>query len=207
MDLRCSALLLFTLAASAQTTPPDLVDLATLGAGLHFDIRYASSNNFMGKPMYSSARAFLERPAADALLRAAASLREQGFGLLIYDAYRPWQVTKMFWDATPPRLHAFVANPAKGSKHNRGCAVDLGLYDLRTNEPISMPSDYDEMTPRAHPGYHGGTDSERAHRDTLRHAMAAEGFSVNPAEWWHFDYKDWPRYPILNIPFEQIGGN
>ena len=125
--------------------------------------------------------------------------------MLIYDAYRPWYVTKMFWDATPARLHTFVANPAKGSKHNRGCAVDLGLYDLRTNEPISMPSGYDEMTLRAHPGYGGGAALERAHRDALRKAMEAEGFTVDRGEWWHYDYKAWRQYPILNIPFERVG--
>jgi len=204
-ELRAEALRATPPAENRQLRPPDLVDLATLRADFHFDIRYATANNFMGSAMYSETRAFLQRPAADALLRAAASLRTQGFGLLIYDAYRPWYVTKMFWDATPARLHTFVANPAKGSKHNRGCAVDLGLYDLRTNEPISMPSGYDEMTLRAHPGYGGGAALERAHRDALRKAMEAEGFTVDRGEWWHYDYKAWRQYPILNIPFERVG--
>lgn len=182
---------------------PDLVDLATLGGGIHFDIRYATRNNFLGEPLYSEARAFLERPAAEALLRAAENLKGQGYGLLIHDAYRPWYVTKMFWDGTPKRLHGFVADPKKGSKHNRGCAVDLSLYDLRSEKPVVMPSGYDEMTERAFPDYPGGTNEQRALRGKLRKAMETEGFSVDKSEWWHYDYKDWPRYPILNIRFEE----
>ncbi len=154
--------------------------------------------------MYTEARAFLQRPAAAALLRAGETLRASGYGLLIHDAYRPWYVTKMFWEATPERLHGFVANPAKGSKHNRGCAVDLSLYSLASGKPVAMPSGYDEMTPRAFPSYSGGTAEEREHREILRRAMWTEGFMVDKGEWWHFDYRDWPRYPILNITFAEI---
>jgi D-alanyl-D-alanine dipeptidase len=200
-----------------QASPPkehgkfrksDLVDLAALsstaGASFQFEIRYATPNNFLGVPVYSEARAFLERPAAEALLAAASDLKEHGYGLLIYDGYRPWYVTKIFWDATPRRLHRFVANPAKGSKHNRGCAVDLTLYDLKTGVPIEMPSGYDEMTVRAHPDYTGGSPAARANRAKLRAAMEAHGFTVDPGEWWHYDFSRWREYPILNIPFESL---
>jgi D-alanyl-D-alanine dipeptidase len=183
---------------------PELVDLATLGAGIHFDIRYATANNFLGSPLYSEARAFLERPAAEALLAAAKELGAKGFGLLIHDAYRPWYVTRMFWDATPASLHTFLSDPAKGSKHNRGCAVDLSLYELRSGNAVEMPSGYDEMTPRAHPNYRGGTTQERSQRDLLRKSMETAGFRVDPGEWWHFDYRDWRKYPILNLRFDQI---
>ena len=187
---------------------PELVDLAAApsaaGANLHFEIRYATANNFLGVPVYSEARAFLERPAADALFAVARDVKQSGYGLLVYDAYRPWYVTKMFWDATPPRLHTFVANPAKGSKHNRGCAVDLTLYDLKTGVPIEMPSGYDEMTVRAHPDYTGGSTTARADRARLRSAMESHGFTVDPGEWWHYDYSQWREYPILNIPFESL---
>lgn len=203
-QLRAEALAAKPPAESGNFRKPELVDLATLDGGIHFDIRYATSNNFLGEPLYSEARAFLQRPAADALLRAAATLRAQGYGLLIHDAYRPWYVTKMFWDATPRRLHGFVANPKKGSKHNRGCAVDLSLYYLNSGQPVTMPSGYDEMTPRAFPSYGGGTGEERARRDLLRKAMEAEGFTVDKGEWWHFDFRDWPQYPILNVGFEEI---
>jgi CubicO group peptidase (beta-lactamase class C family)/D-alanyl-D-alanine dipeptidase len=178
---------------------PDLVELALLDPAIKLDIRYATTNNFMRSPFYSQARAFLERPAALALVRAHTKLKSKGYGLLIHDAYRPWYVTKMFWDGTPPDKHVFVADPQQGSRHNRGCAVDLTLYDLKTGKPGEMPSQYDEMSTRAYPDYPGGTSRARWHRDVLRRAMEGEGFTVYDAEWWHFDYKDWPKYPILNV--------
>lgn len=183
---------------------PDLVDLATLDPKIKLDIRYATSNNFMSSPMYSSARAFMQRPAAEAVLRAHRALMAQGYGLLIHDAYRPWYVTWMFWQATDPRYHTFVANPATGSKHNRGCAVDLTMYDLATGLPVGMPSTYDEFSDRAHPDYAGGTPQQTALRELLRHTMEAEGFTVDPGEWWHFDYHDWAKYPVMNVTFEQV---
>src|SRR5690606_8952477 len=114
---------------------------------------------------------------------------------------RPWFVTWMFWKATPPHLRDFVANPADGSRHNRGAAVDLTLTDLATGKPVPMPSGYDEFTERAHPDYTGGTPEERRNRDLLRQVMTANGFQVFPNEWWHFDYHDWRSYPILNLRF------
>jgi zinc D-Ala-D-Ala dipeptidase len=183
---------------------PDLVELATLDPAIHLDIRYASSNNFLSTPVYTQARAFMQRPAAEALLRALHKLQPLGYGLLIHDAYRPWFVTKIFWDATPPAGKIFVADPQKGSKHNRGCAVDLTLYDLATGHAIEMPGLYDEMSPRSFPNFPGGTSLQRWHRDLLRRVMESEGFTVNEDEWWHFDYKDWKQYGILNVPFEKI---
>jgi D-alanyl-D-alanine dipeptidase len=183
---------------------PDLVELITLDPAIHLDIRYAHSNNFLSTPIYSQARAFMQRPAAEALVRVLRKLQPLGYGILIHDAYRPWYVTKLFWDATPPEDHIFVADPAKGSRHNRGCAVDLTLYDLATGQPIEMPGLYDEMSPRSFPTFPGGTSLQRWHRDLLRRAMESEGFTVNEDEWWHFDYKDWIHYPILNVPFEDL---
>src|SRR5690348_7463742 len=128
LTLGCAVLLL----VSCQSGPPreqgefkapDLVELITLDPSLHLDVRYATTNNFMHRPMYRQARAFLQRPAAEALMRAHQSLKAQGYGLLIFDGYRPWSVTKAFWDAATPEQRAieFVANPQKGSRHNRGC--------------------------------------------------------------------------------------
>ena len=185
---------------------PELVELVKLDPTFKLDIRYATNNNFLGRPVYKEARAFLQRPAAEALVRVQRNLRKQGFGLLIFDGYRPWAVTKDFWDSTPPSKHNFVANPAKGSKHNRGCAVDLSLYELSTGQEVEMPSAYDEMTERAYPTYDGGQQESRRLRDVLRAAMEAEGFVVNEYEWWHFDFKDWQKYPILNLSFAQLGG-
>lgn len=184
---------------------PELVELIKLDKTIRLDIRYASSNNFLGKPVYTQARAFLQRPAAEALVRANKSLRKQGYGLLIHDGYRPWSVTKLFWDATPEDKKQFVADPSQGSKHNRGCAVDLSIFDIRSGKVVEMPSGYDEMTERSHINYTGGTDESRRLRDMLRAAMEAEGFAVYEPEWWHYDYKDWKEYPILNTGFAEIG--
>jgi D-alanyl-D-alanine dipeptidase len=185
--------------------PADLVELVKLDPTIKLEIRYATTNNFLGAKFYDEARAFMQRPAAEAVVRANEQLRAQGWGLLIHDAYRPWYVTKMFWDATPLDKRWLVANPARGSLHNRGSAVDLTLFDLKTGKPVEMPSTYDESTERAHADYPGGTSRQRWLRAVLRRAMEAQGFSVNPDEWWHFDYKDWRDYAIGNIPFDKIG--
>ena len=184
---------------------PELVELIKLDPTIRLDIRYATSNNFLSTPMYSQARAFLQRPAAEALLRAQRALKEKGYGLIIHDAYRPWYVTKMFWEATPDEKKIFVADPKEGSKHNRGCAVDLTLYDLKTGAVVQMPSGYDEMSERAYADYKGGTVEQRERRAILRAAMEKEGFTVYPQEWWHFDFKDWKEYPVMNVRFEALG--
>jgi D-alanyl-D-alanine dipeptidase len=203
-ELRSIALAATPPTETGARREPDLVDLATLDSTIRFDIRYATANNFMGTPMYAEARAFLQRPAAEALLRAHRALARLGFGLLIHDAYRPWYVTRMFWDATPDSARVFVADPSRGSRHNRGAAVDLTLYDRRTGRPVEMVSGYDEFSARAYPDYPGGTSLQRYHRALLRHAMEAEGFHVYEAEWWHFDYQDWRLYPIGNATFEAL---
>jgi CubicO group peptidase (beta-lactamase class C family)/D-alanyl-D-alanine dipeptidase len=203
-ELRRQALATTPPHESGEFRPSDLVDLTTLDDTIRLDIRYATTNNFLSTPMYQSAKAYMQRPAAEALARVNKGLASSGYGLLIHDAYRPWYVTKMFWEATPPAQRIFVADPAKGSRHNRGCAVDLTLYDLKTGKPIEMVGGYDEMSDRSYPGYLGGTALERWHRDFLRHAMEEEGFSVYEAEWWHFDYKDWKQYRIGTQTFEEI---
>lgn len=189
---------------SGDFLPSDLVDLTTLHPAIRLDIRYATPDNFLGTPVYTQARAFLQRPAAEALKRAHLRLMESGYGLLIHDGYRPWSVTWIFWEATPADKKNYVANPARGSRHNRGCAVDLTLYDLKTGKPAVMPSLYDEMTERAWPDHRGGDAKARQLRELLRDAMEREGFMVYEYEWWHFDYKDWRRYAVANVPFEAI---
>lgn len=198
----------FTHLLEAPTMPPisqnanakvELVDLSMLDARLKFDIRYASNNNFMGKQLYSKARALMQKPAAQALIKAHNKLQAAGYGLLIFDAYRPWQVTREMWDKQPQH-RAYLADPLQGSRHNRGCAIDLTLYDLKTGKEISMPSRYDEFTERAHPDYSGGTTESRKARDLLRAMMESEGFKVYENEWWHFDYQGWESYPIMNTP-------
>jgi zinc D-Ala-D-Ala dipeptidase len=184
---------------------PDLVELVALDPTIRLDVRYATTNNLTGRAVYAEARAFLQRPAAEALVRAHRALAARGFGLLVFDGYRPWRVTKLFWDVTPPDKREFVADPKQGSKHNRGCAVDLSMFDRQTGREVVMPSVYDEMSPRAYPTYAEGPAEARERRDVLRAAMEREGFTVEPNEWWHFNYKDWKAYPILDIPFGAIG--
>jgi len=185
--------------------PVELVELKALDPTIRLDIRYATADNFLSTPVYTEARAFLQRKPAEALVRAHRALAAAGFGLLIYDAYRPWWVTKLFWDATPADKHDFVADPAKGSRHNRGCAVDLTLFRLGDGRAVEMPSLYDEMTERSAPAYPGGSPEARRLRDQLRAAMEREGYTVFESEWWHFDYAGWREYPILNLPFDRIG--
>lgn len=215
LALLCSLFAASLRAQEAETKPPvergpfrrpDLVELIKLDPSLRLDIRYATSNNFLGRPVYTEARAFLQREAARALVRVNRKLRRKGYGLAIFDGYRPWSVTKIFWDATPEEKRAFVADPRKGSRHNRGCAVDLTLFDLKTGAEVLMPSDFDDFSERAHPDYQGGTAEARRNRDLLRAAMESEGFTVYENEWWHFDYKDWQKYAILNISFHEIAG-
>jgi D-alanyl-D-alanine dipeptidase len=206
-----SILLILASAATAQPKeapsdfrPDDLVEIITLDSTIRLDIRYATSNNFMGHPMYSQARAFLQRPAAEAFVRVHQGLEAEGFGLQVLDGYRPWSVTKKFWDETPPEKRKFVANPEKGSRHNRGCAVDVTLYDLETGEEIQMPSGYDDFSYRAYVSYRGGTATQEHMRDLLIRSMESEGFRVLSGEWWHFDYGDWRQYRVLDIPFEDL---
>ena len=182
----------------------ELIELVALDSTIRLDIRYAGPDNFLGTQVYSSARAFLQRPAAEALVRAHRRLRALGYGLLIHDGYRPWYVTRVFWNATPPSQHEFVADPAQGSRHNRGAAVDLTLYDLGTGRAVEMPGTYDEFSRRSYPDYPGGTSRQRWLRELLRNAMEGEGFKVFQTEWWHFDYQDWRLYPLGNATFEEL---
>lgn len=183
---------------------PDLVEVIKLDPAIKLDIRYASLNNFMGTSFYTQSKAFMQRPAAEALARVNKKLKKYGYAIMIYDAYRPWYVTKMFWDATPPDKKEYVADPQKGSRHNRGCAVDITLYDLKAGKPVDMTSGFDEFSRRAYPDYSGGTSLERWDGNFLRTAMQSEGFTVYTNEWWHFDYKDYQKYPIMNVKFEEI---
>ena len=207
-------LALIAFSAAAQNAPPqedgvfrtpDLVELIQLDPSLRLDIRYATSNNFVGQPVYGEARAFLQRPAAIALLRVQGKAKAKGYGLQIFDGYRPWHVTKLFWDKFP-HFREYLGDPAQGSRHNRGCTVDLTLFNLQTGAEVPMPSGYDDFTERAHPAYQGGTVEQRVARDLLRALMESEGFSVYENEWWHFDCNGWREYPIMDVRFSEIGG-
>jgi D-alanyl-D-alanine dipeptidase/CubicO group peptidase (beta-lactamase class C family) len=197
------------LAASPPAEPApqrasDLVSVLRIDPSLKLDVRYATSQNLLGFPVYSKSAAYLQRPAAQALARADKKLHQEGFGIVVFDAYRPWFVTKMFWDGTPAAAHVFVADPSEGSRHNRGAAADISIVDLATGQESAMTGAYDEFSPRSYPLYDGGTSEQRWRRDLLRAALESEGFSVYPFEWWHFDYGDWRSYGLQNMEFSQL---
>ncbi len=193
-------------APSGRLRKPDLVEVNKLEPSTKLEVRYATANNFMGAPFYDQPRFFLQRPAASGLIRAHRKLAEQGFGIVLIDGYRPWYATRMFWDAVPPESRPFVADPSQGSRHNRGCAADISMFDLASGEIVEMPGRYDEPSSRSSPLHMGGTLLQRWRRDLLKQAMEAEGFDVYVNEWWHFDYGEWREYPIMNVDFSAIGG-
>ena len=203
-ELRTAALVATPPEETGNFRKTELVDLEKRSPAVRLDIRYATTDNFTGARFYQQPKAFMQQPAAQAVARAQDRLKPRGLGLLIHDAYRPWHVTKMFWDATPANLKDFVANPANGSRHNRGCAVDLTLCDLETGTPVPMVAGYDEFSPRSFPLYPGGTSRQRWYRRLLRETMEAEGFTIYEYEWWHFDYQDWKLYRIGNRTFEEL---
>jgi zinc D-Ala-D-Ala dipeptidase len=182
----------------------DLAELIKLDSTIHLDIRYATNNNLVGRPVYTEARAFLQRPAAEALVKVNEELKPLGYGLLIFDGYRPWSVTKLFWDITPLENKKFVANPKVGSIHNRGCAIDLSLYELESGKEVQMTGQFDEMSERSYINYTGGTEEQRKLRDLLKSKMEDNGFTVYEYEWWHFEYPGWETYRIQNIQFSKI---
>jgi D-alanyl-D-alanine dipeptidase len=181
-----------------------LVELVKLDDTIKLDIRYATTNNFVGKTIYKEARAFLQRPAAEALVRIHQTLKKENLGIVIFDGYRPLSATKLFWEVTPAAKKKYVANPKNGSRHNRGCAVDLSLYDLKTGENLDMPTDFDDFTERAAIDYAGATERRKKNREILRRAMESDGFKVYAAEWWHYDFQNCPENRILDIQFSEI---
>ncbi|HEX7366169.1 MAG TPA: M15 family metallopeptidase [Pelobium sp.] len=182
----------------------DLVELVKLDSTIHLDIRYATNNNLVGRAVYTQARAFLQKPAAASLVKVNEELKPLGYGLLVFDGYRPWSVTKLFWDITPKKDRKFVANPNHGSRHNRGCAVDLTLYKLNSGKEVEMTSEYDEMSERSFKDYSGGTTQQRKLRDLLISKMEKNGFKGLESEWWHFDFNGWQQYRIQNVQFSEI---
>jgi D-alanyl-D-alanine dipeptidase len=192
-------------AALKPDDPKRLLELIKLDPAIRLDMRYATSNNFTGRVLYDEARAFLAAPAAEAVARASKMAQSDGFGLTIYDAYRPWRITKKLWDATPvgPKKD-YVANPKRGSKHNRGCAVDLTLYDLQTGQLVEMPTEFDDFSEKAHRDYIGVSAAAIANRARLARYLEAEGFVGLSNEWWHFDFTGWEQFPVMDIPFNKI---
>ncbi len=184
----------------AATATPDLVVLAQFDPRLRFDIRYATANNFLGRVLYPVARAMAQRPVAEALRRVQTRAEAEGFGLLIHDAYRPWRITLAMWEGTSGEARGYVADPAQGSKHNRGCAIDLTLVRLSDGQVLPMPSAYDDLTFRARREFMDASGEAIANRAMLERLMSTEGFIPLPSEWWHFDWHEWRNYPIMDVP-------
>ncbi len=174
-----------------------LVDVTTIVPRLHLDVRYATPQNFTHQTLYAHARCLLHVDVARRLADVERELVARGLGLVVYDCYRPLSVQKRMWALVPDER--YVSDPAKGSRHNRGAAVDVALVDKR-GRALPMPSAYDEFSTRAHRDYAGGTTRERDDRALLEGVMTRHGFVGLPTEWWHFDASDWQSYPIADDP-------
>ena len=179
-----------------------LVDLKEAIPGIKLDIRYATADNFTRKPVYTSAHAFLRKPAVEALGNVQTELASKGLAIKVFDAYRPYAATLLFWDLVKDTL--FVASPATGSRHNRGCAVDLTLIDLTSGNELEMPTAYDAFTRKAGAYYDSITPAARINRGILIDLMKKNGFKVLDSEWWHFDYQGWDRYQLMDLSFEEL---
>jgi zinc D-Ala-D-Ala dipeptidase len=179
-----------------------LVEIKKYVPDIVLDIRYATTNNFTYQKMYAEARAFARLPVVLALKEVEADLKKQGYGLKIYDAYRPYAITVKFYEVAKDTN--FVADPRKGSKHNRGCAIDLGIIDLKTGKDLDLPTGFDSFSKKAASAYADLPKAEIDNRALLKNAMEAHGFHEIPSEWWHFDFNGWSKYPLLDIPFSAI---
>jgi D-alanyl-D-alanine dipeptidase len=179
-----------------------LVEIRKYIPAIVLDIRYATTNNFTHKKMYPQAKAFARLPVVLALKDVEDDLKTKGLGLKIYDAYRPYSITARFYEVTPDTN--FVADPRKGSKHNRGCAIDLSLVDLKTGKELDMPTGFDSFSRKAAANYPELPEKEITNRELLKSVMQAHGFRVISTEWWHYDFNGWAKYPLLDIPFSEI---
>lgn len=179
-----------------------LVEIVKYIPSVVLDIRYATANNFMHRRMYPQAKAYARLPVVLALQQVEADLKTRGLGLKIFDAYRPYAITVKFYETTADTN--FVANPRFGSKHNRGCAIDLTLINLKTRKELDMPTGFDSFSKKASANYPGASPLQTANRELLKTIMHAHGFTVLPTEWWHYDFDGWRGYQLLDIPFTAL---
>jgi len=182
-------------------SPEELVDISELDPTIIIDLKYATSDNFVGKVLYNEKRAVLRRCTAERLVRVQHKLRQQGVGIKIWDAYRPLSVQKEMWKLVPDSR--YVANPARGSRHNRGAAVDVTLVDS-TGKELTMPTGFDDFTEKAGAYYQDIPAEAKRNRKILQKAMTSEGFLILDSEWWHFDDPEWKKFDILDTPLSEI---
>ncbi len=180
----------------------ELINLKDFVPGLVLDIRYATINNFTGEKIYNLARAYARKPVAEALKKVQEELKKQGLGIKVFDGYRPYKATVKFYEVYGDTT--YVASPYRGSRHNRGCAIDLTLIDLKTGAELKMPTGYDSFKKEAWPSTPVADPVIRANRTLLINVMQKHGFRVNSSEWWHFDFKGWKNYEVLDIDFEEL---
>lgn len=179
-----------------------LVDIHKINPNIKLDIRYATTNNFLQRKLYSVPRCLLRADVAQSLSNVQQDLEEMGLGLKVFDCYRPWSVTKQMWEILPDGR--YVANPERGSRHNRGAAVDLTLVDLRTGEELKMPTDFDDFTEKAARDYYYNSPEVRRNSNLLEYKMKQYGFESLITEWWHFDAADWDQYSLLNVQLDRV---
>ena len=180
----------------------ELIDLEKHIPSLVLDIRYATTNNFTGEKIYNLARAYARKPVADALKAAQKEFATHGVGIKIYDAYRPYKATVKFYELYKDTT--YVASPYRGSRHNRGCAIDMGLIDLKTKQELKMPTEFDSFRKEAWPTSPVKDPEAKKNRDLIISVMEKNGFKVNASEWWHFDFVGWKKYEVLDIDFEEL---
>lgn len=179
-----------------------MVDLEEVIGNIYLDIRYATANNFTGEVIYTAPKAYARKPVAEALQRAQDSLAYYRIGLKIYDAYRPYAASLRFFEVYPDTN--FVADPRHGSRHNRGCAVDLTLAELGSGKEIPMPSEFDDFSEKADPDYTALPDTVVANRKLLFGILSHFGFTHYSSEWWHFDYEGWENFKLMDLSFDDL---
>ncbi len=178
-----------------------MVDIQKIDPSIRIDIRYATEDNFTKETLYPEARCLLRKEVAEKLSRVQKGLTARGLGLKIFDGYRPLSVQKKMWAIMP--VEGYVADPAKGSNHNRGAAVDLTLVDS-SGRALPMPSAYDEFSERSNRNYRGASKEALENRRILQEEMEKEGFAGLSTEWWHFDDPEAKKYPVLDLPFSSV---
>ncbi|WP_316735566.1 M15 family metallopeptidase [Pedobacter aquatilis] len=188
---------------SIKTNPDnELVEIKKAIPNIKLDIRYATKNNFMQQVMYKQARAFARKPVVESIKKVQAELNKKGLGLKIFDGYRPYKITVEFYKKASDKN--FVANPAKGSKHNRGCALDLTIINLKTGKEVEMATPYDSFSKAASANYEPVSELVRKNREYLIAVMKKNKLNVLDNEWWHYDFQGWEQYDIMDIPFQKL---
>lgn len=180
----------------------ELVNLERAAPSLKLEIGYATEKNFTGKKIYTLARAYVRKPVAAALVKAQEEFENIGYGIKIYDAYRPYKATVKFYEEYHDTT--YVASPFRGSRHNRGCALDMTLVDLKTGKELAMPTPWDSFDKQAWPTAVISDLAVRKNRDLLIAVMTRNGFTVYEHEWWHFDFNGWKKFAVMDIDFEEL---